>query len=377
MGATRPHSRTACAPRLLGGRLASPYDGDAPERDSPPRVHDVAGVAGVSLSTVSNVFNHPQRVAAATRERVEAAVLELGFVRNQNARALVLGATHTIGLVVFDLRNSLFVDIASGAQRAARARRYSLQLGSSESDVEQEAEHLEFFDSARVSGVLLAPMYETTESVERLRRHGHPVVIVNHEPSRTDACCVLVDNREAGRLATQHLIDNGARRIGVVVGRRDYQPVSHRLEGVHHAAREASEAVEIIELDIDGLEVEDGDAVGDRIARLPVDERPDAVLAVTDLLAMAIVNRLTALSIRVPQDMLVMGCDHNTAAWGGAIPLSSVSLEGELMGEHAVELLVDEIERPHDHQHRTIVVVPSLMARESTLGRAPRSPIQP
>jgi LacI family transcriptional regulator len=341
--------------------------------DAPPRVHDVARVAGVSLSTVSNVFNHPQRVAVSTRERVEAAVAELGFIRNQNARALVVGATHTIGLVVFDLRNSLFVDIASGAQRAARARQYGLQLGSSESDIEQEAEHLQFFDSARVSGVLLAPMYEAAESVARLRRHGHPVVIVNHEPSLTDACCVLVDNREAGRLAAEHLIDTGARRVAVVVGRRDYQPVSHRLEGVQRAVMEASVAVEIVEFEIDSLEVEDGVAAGDRIARMPANERPDAVLAVTDLLAMAIVNRLTAQSIRVPEDILVMGCDHNTAAWGGAIPLSSVSLQGELMGEHAVELLIDEIERPHDHVHRTITIVPSLMIRESTVGRGPSS----
>jgi LacI family transcriptional regulator len=163
----------------------------------------------------------------------------------------------------------------------------------------------------------------------------------------------------------------------VVVGRRDYQPVSHRLEGVHAAAMAASDAVEIVEFDIDGLEVENGVAVGDRIARLPSNERPDAVLAVTDLLAMAIVNRLTALSIRVPEDILVMGCDHNTAAWGGAIPLSSVSLQGELMGEHAVELLVEEIERPHDHVHRTITVVPSLMIRESTVGRTVTLPVDP
>ena len=139
---------------------------------------------GCRSSTVSNVLNHPQRVKAATRERVEAAVAELGFVRNQNARALVVGATHTIGLVVFDLRNSLFVDIASGAQRAARARRYSLQLGSSESDVEQEAEHLAFFDSARVSGVLLAPMYDARRS---RRAPASPRASRRHRQSRAVA----------------------------------------------------------------------------------------------------------------------------------------------------------------------------------------------
>ena len=125
-----------------------------------------------------------------------------------------------------------------------------------------------------------------------------------------------------------------------------------------------------MELDIEGLEVEDGIIAADRIAALRSEDRPDAVLAVTDLLAMAIINRLTALGIRVPQDMLVMGCDHNTAAWGGAIPLSSVSLSGETLGEHAIELLVEEIEKPGDHVHRTITVAPTLMARESTVGRA-------
>lgn len=360
----------ACHPLLRDG-YDPPMGTRAAEHDVRPTVHDVARLAGVSMGTVSNVLNHPQRVRSATRERVEAAVAQLGFVRNQNARALVVGATHTIGLVVFDLRNSLFVDIASGAQRAARARLYSMQLGSSESDVELEAEHLSFFDSARVSGLLLAPMYEATESVSRLRRHGRPVVIVNHEPAQADTCCVVVDNREAGRIAAHHLLEQGARRIAVIVARREYQPVSHRLEGVRRALAEASEPAEVMEFELDDLEIDDGVAAADRIAAMSSEDRPDAVLAVTDLLAMTIINRLTASGIRVPDDMLVMGCDHNTAAWGGAVPLSSVSLRGETMGEHAVELLLDEIERPDDHVHTTITVTPSLMARESTVGRPP------
>ena len=98
------------------------------------------------------------------------------------------------------------------------------------------------------------------------------------------------------------------------------------------------------------------------------------MLAITDVLAMAIVNRLIAEGIRVPDDVRVMGCDHNTAAWGGSIPLSSVSLRGEALGEHAIELLFAEMDEPVAHVHQTITLAPSLMVRESTAGRSPVAP---
>ncbi len=342
--------------------------------ESPSKLSDVARLAGVSLSTVSNVLNHPTRVEASTRTRVEAAISELGFTPNRNARALVVGTTDSIGLVVFDLKNSLFVDIARGAQRRARGRGYSLQVGSSDSDVEQQAEHLRFFDAAQVSGLILAPMHDAPESVDRLRSHGRPVVIVNHDPAEANVCRVLVDNEQAGFLAVRHLIECGARRLGIVAGRRDLPPVELRVEGAHRAARESAVPVEVVEYPVDGLEPEYGDRMGSRLAALDRDERPDAVLAVTDMLAMTIISRLTAQGIRVPDDIRVMGCDHNTAAWGGAIPLSSVSLRGEALGEHAVDLLLDEIDDPAGHVHETITIGPSLHIRESTVGRPTATP---
>jgi LacI family transcriptional regulator len=98
-------------------------------------------------------------------------------------------------------------------------------------------------------------------------------------------------------------------------------------------------------------------------------DRPDAVLAVTDLLAMAIINELVAAGVSVPGDVAVMGCDHNSAAWGGAIPLTSVSMEGEEMGAEAVRLLLEEIEHKDGHDHRKVLLTPHLVVRESTSGR--------
>ena len=125
-----------------------------------------------------------------TREKVLAAIAELGFSRNSMASALASGYTRTVGLVVPTLRNSLFVDIAEGAARVAKTNGFMLQLASCDSDYEQQAAQLDFLDGARVSGLLLAPMQDSHEIIERLRRHGRPVVVLNYaSPTTTSVRC--------------------------------------------------------------------------------------------------------------------------------------------------------------------------------------------
>jgi len=333
-------------------------------------MHHVAALAGVSVATVSNVLNHPEKVAEGTRGRVEDAIDELGFTLNQTARALRSGEARTIGLVVVDLTNSLFVDVARGAQTQAQANLFTLQLASANNSLEMQDAHLAFFDSARVSGVVLAPMQESDEQIVRVRRHGRPVVVVNFDSRLTDSCRVLIDNERAGYIAAKHLIDLGRRRIAFVAARDDYQPVHDRRLGAHRAVDEAGGAVELVELDTKDLDPPGGADAGRQLAAMPADTRPDAVLAVTDLLAMAIINELTSAGIHVPEDVAVMGCDHNSAAWGGAIPLSSVAMQGEEMGRAAVDLLLGELrDEQDDHVHRRVLLAPHLVVRESTVGR--------
>ncbi|MBT1674946.1 LacI family DNA-binding transcriptional regulator [Curtobacterium aurantiacum] len=338
-----------------------------PRRVGPPSVHHVAARAGVSLATVSNVLNHPERVADATAARVRDAIDALGYTPNRNARALVSGSTRAIGLVVMSLRNSLFSDMVNGAQLAARQRGFTLLIASSEDDLQAQGEHLAYLESARVSGILLASMTESRDQVEVARRHGRPVVYVNYEPNELDACAVVVDNEQAGFLATEHLIDRGCRRIGFVSARPDLQPVDRRRAGVLRAVA-AHPGVELLDVDAGDIDPPGGTDAGLRIARMPEDERPDGVLGVTDLLAMAVVSELRAAGIRVPEDIPVSGCDHNSVAWGGAVPLTSVTMHGSEMGAAAVELLLEELTDPM-HVHRTVVLGSELVPRESTLGR--------
>ncbi len=340
-----------------------------PRRDGPPSVHHVAARAGVSLATVSNVLNHPERVREATAARVHAAIADLGYTPNRNARALASGRSRSIGLVVSSLQNSLFSDMLNGAQLAAREREFALLIASSENDLRAQADHLAFLESTRVSGILLATMEESRDQVELTRRHGHPVVYVNYEPTEVDACSVVVDNERAGYIATTHLIERGCRRIGFVSARQELQPVHRRRAGVLRAIAEHP-GVSLVDVDAGDIDPPGGTDAGVRIAGMPVSERPDGVLGVTDLLAMAVVTELRAAGIRVPEDIPVSGCDHNSVAWGGAVPLTSVTMHGAEMGARAVELLLAELlDTPDEHVHRTVVLDTELVPRESTLGR--------
>jgi LacI family transcriptional regulator len=338
-------------------------------RSKRPTIEDVAARAGVSVGTASNVLNHPHKVAPATVAKVASVIAELGFSRNSIASALASGDTRTLALVVATLRNSLFVDIAQGAQRVARERGFALHLASADTDVDQQEHHLDLFDSARVSGLMLAPMQNSRPAIDRLRRHGRPIVVLNYDSGSSDVCTVLVDNEQAGYLAARHLIELGRTSIAFVAGMHEFQPVALRQRGVRRAVAQAGGAVRLSELSVKALDAEDGAVIGQQLVDLGRD-RPDAVLAVTDLLAMVIISELIAARLNVPDDIAVMGCDHDSAAWGGAIPLTSVSMEGEEMGAEAVRLLLDEIEHGRDeHQHREVLLTPHLVVRESTAGR--------
>lgn len=331
---------------------------------------DVARHAGVALGTVSNVLNHPQKVAPATLARVQAAIEELGFVRNTNARQLAAGSSRSIGLVVIDISNSLFVDVARGAQRSASTLGMNVLVANSDNQAEQQRADLDFFDEARVAGVLLAPMEDARDDVARLRSHGRQVVLVNFDSGLGDACQVLVDNEEVGYLAARHLIDLGRTRLAFVGGRDYLQPVRLRREGVRRAVGEEGGRVSLIELPTENLNPPGGLDAGAALADMPEDARPDGVIAVTDLLGMAIIQVFNARGISVPADVAVMGCDHNSAAWGGMIPLTSVQMQGLAMGHEAVRLLLDEIaDDPAAHVHRTTMLRPELVVRESTAGR--------
>ena len=306
-------------------------------------VRDVAAVAAVSVGTVSNVLNRPDKVAPATAERVLAAIDSLGFVRNDAARQLRAGRSRSIGLVVLDIRNPFFTDIARGAEERAAEKGMTLLVGSSQEDPDRERAYLDLFLEQRVSGVLLSPVADTRSRLERLRSNGVPVVLVDRQ-SKDDTLLVGRRRRRrrwpAGRPAP-HRRGSAADRLRRRPDRRSARwPTGSR--GARQAVRRAP-GVELEVVQTDALTVLAGRAAGELIRERQPGDRPDAIFAANDLLAIGILQALMLPGgLRVPQDIALIGYDDIDFASASVVPLSSIRQPAGVIGRRAVELLLDE-----------------------------------
>ncbi|MDR2253362.1 MAG: LacI family transcriptional regulator [Bifidobacteriaceae bacterium] len=338
---------------------------DRPPRS--PRIKDVANRAGVSTGTVSNVLNQPERVRDETAARVRRAIAELGFVRDANASSLASGRSHSVGLVVIQLANSLFVDAAQGAQAAAREAGFNLLIADSDDDYAFQSANVDAFNEARAAGLLLAPMQDSSEQVRRFIRRGRPVVLVNYDPGDASSCCVIVDNEQAGYLAARHLAERGCAKIAFLYVDDSMQPVVLRRKGVRRAMAELAGRVVYEEIAAPSLAQAEGAAAARAICGRGPTTRPDGLIAVTDTLAVGVINELISRGVCVPGDIAVMGCDDNRLAPDCPITVSSVRMRGHEMGAAAMRLLIDEVKPTSGkHVHQRVVLEPVVVARMST-----------
>ncbi|MFC6705073.1 LacI family DNA-binding transcriptional regulator [Flexivirga alba] len=330
-------------------------------------VVDVAREAGVSLGTVSNVLNRPDRVSPATRERVQQVIESLGYVRNEAARQLRSGSSRTIGLVVLDIANPFFTDVAKGAEEVAEAAGLSVVLCNSGEDRKRETHHLNLLREQRAFGVLVTPVAAKTPAIEEIRRSGTPVVLVDRGSGRAH-CSVSVNDRVGGELAVAHLLAVGHQRICFVGGPRSIRQVGERLAGARAAFSAAGldpAALQVISTP--ALNVAEGRTAGAKLAGLHAGERPTAVFCANDLLGLGILQEMTLRRLRVPDDLAIIGYDDIDFAEAAAIPMSSVRQPRTELGRTATQLLVDERQSP-THQHRQVVFEPELVVRASTAG---------
>ncbi|WP_345712831.1 LacI family DNA-binding transcriptional regulator, partial [Kineococcus glutinatus] len=205
----------------------------------PVSIKEVAARAGVSVGTVSNVLNRPDAVSTTNRERVQQAIADLGFVRNESARHLRAGRSRFLALVVLDVANPFFADVARGAQEAADAADLVLLVCSSHEDVARERHHLDVLGEQRVTGVLLSPVDTSPERIGELLASRRPVVLVDRTAPGGRTCSVGVDDVQGGRLAVAHLLERGHRRIAFAGGPAGLQQVDDRLAGARAALADA------------------------------------------------------------------------------------------------------------------------------------------
>jgi LacI family transcriptional regulator len=329
-------------------------------------VKDVAQRAGVSLGTVSNVLNRPERVGVETRERVLRAIEELGFVRNEAARQLRAGQSRTIGLLVLDIGNPFFTDIAAGVERAATVAGLSVVLCNSGENPEREDHYLNLLQEQRAYGILVTPVTEKYTRIEEIRKRGTPTVLVDRGSSRRQ-CSVSVNDVVGGELATAHLLSQGHERIAFAGGPFKINQMADRLAGMREAysAAGVSEAkIELVETAT--LKVASGRDAGARILAMPQRRRPTAVFCGNDLVALGLLQELTRLRVSVPGDIAIVGYDDIDFAGAAAVPLTSIRQPRSQLGQAATELLIEEVSAPETHRHRQVVFEPELVVRASS-----------
>ncbi len=329
-------------------------------------VREVAARAGVSLGTVSNVLNRPDKVAPATVERVQTAIEELGFVRNDSARQLRAGRSSTVGFIVLDGGNPFFTDVARGAEDAALAAGLAVLIGNSDESAERERTYVDLFEERRVAGLLISPAGDDLSRLARLRDQGTAVVLVDRRADDEHFASVSVDDVAGGRIAVEHLAAVGRRRIAFVGGPSSIRQVADRLAGARAAASAAGIGIEV--LPTRSLSVLEGRRVGEALRERPAHERPDAVFAANDLLAVGLEQAFVMRgSVAVPEDVAIVGYDDIAFAEAAVVPLTSVRQPAQDIGRRAIELLVAQVEHGQDIDLERVEFAPELVVRQSTV----------
>lgn len=319
-----------------------------------PSIQDVAARAGVALGTVSNVLNNPDLVSEKTRAKVQKAITELGFVRNDAARQLRAGSSRSIGLIVPDVRNPFYTDVARGAEDAATEQNLSVLLANTEDDLEREQAMLSLFEEQRVRGVLVSPTGDNLDYLKQAQKRGTGIVLVDRKSS--DFSSVSVDDVAGGYLATKHLIECGRKKIAFVGGPLTVHQIADRLAGAKKAVAENSGvALEVVE--IKNLSVQSGRALGNQF------EKFDGIFAANDLVAIGIMQACVVDgNISIPNDLSLIGYDDIDFASAAIVPLTSVRQPSAEIGKAAIELLTNEKSKT-----RNIEFQPELVIRASTL----------
>jgi DNA-binding LacI/PurR family transcriptional regulator len=328
----------------------------------PVSIADVAQCAGVSRTTVSHVLSGNRPVSEEVADRVRAAMTELGYVPSRTARNLARGSTQTIGLLIPDISNSFFADLAKGVEAACIESGFNVLLCNTGWNREREVFYLETLRSRAVDGVLYASGATPAASTLAELLAGLPVVAVDEALPGLAVTSVSSDNRQGGRTAAEHLLSLGHRNAAVIGVNRELASSAERLDGFQRHWKTATGHRALV---IEGSFDEDS---GARAATdlVPAIRAGDitALFATNDLNALGAMTVLRNAKVAVPSDCSVVGFDDFIAARHAFPPLTTVRQDATQMGTRAAQALLNQLSGEEAQAHTVLPV--ELVVRSST-----------
>ena len=325
-------------------------------------LRDVAAKAQVSVGTVSNVLNRPDIVSAITLERVQKTIKDLGFVPNAFARHLRAGFSRTLGLIVPDVANPFFTEVARGVEDAASKRGYAVFLCNSDESANKEEKYINVLIQQQVRGILITPSNRDPVHLEALLDRGIAVTLLDRETKSRTQCSVSVDDVRGGEIAIEYLVSLGHTEIAWVCGPESIPQVSDRGLGVANAAAAAGISISTIRVPL--MNSIKGEQVVDEILTLP--KLPTAIFCANDIVALGVMKGLLDQGVRIPEQISLIGYDDITFAPSAAIPLTSIAQPAYQLGVASAELIISECEEGDAHAHQQIRFQPKLVIRAST-----------
>ena len=338
-----------------------------PEKKHPPTMKDVAELVGVSIQTVSAVVNNKPGITGETRDRVLAAVKQLGYQPYSVARSLRTGQTRTLALIVSDLSNPSFGTMASSAEDYAHRFGYNLTVHNTHDDVTREANYIQSLTQRWIDGVLYVSAEDELSSQTALEKAGIPSVAIDRIPETYVGPSVTLDNTKAGYIATRYLVELGHHDIAQISGPNRLRVARERIGGFEKALAE------------EGLRpaaIEEGNWTCDSgytAMKHMLNHRahPTALFAANDRMAIGAMQAIQEAGLRVPDDISVVGLDDIEVAAYQNPPLTTVRQSFVELATLAVRLLLALIQKDQPAETQ-LVIEPELIERQSTASRTRR-----
>ena len=334
------------------------------------RLKDIAEELGVSIVTVSKALGDRPDVAKATREKILERVKHYNYRPNLAARSLVTGRSSLVGLVVPDLIHPFFTEIAKSLAASLRKKNYFLLVSSSESDPSLEQDEIDHMLAHRLDCFVVASCQKSFDGLEKIGEAGVPLILLDRNFENCSANFVGVNDYAIGKLATEHLIARGCKRIAhirgplTIVGNR-------RTEGYLDAMKANGRTVPAGYVIASGEAADsDGEERGKRAmgTLLDLKPRPDGVFCFNDTIAVGAMMKAFEAAVRIPKDIAIVGSGNFHYSGKLRVPLSSVDQHAGEIGERAARMVASLIEKPQGTKRlRTVVLEPSLIERESSL----------
>jgi len=328
-----------------------------------PTVLDVAKRAGVAPITVSRVINNSGYISLSTRERVEAAVKELGYVPNTIARGLRSKRTHTLALVVTDITNPYFTLMARGVEDVAGDSNYTVVYCNTDESEIKEEKYANILAQKQVDGVLLVPACGNADTIKFLKSNDIAVVVLDRSISGVKTDFVRSNSESGAKRLIELLIGLGHQRIAIITGPKDVSTAVDRVTGYQHALREAG----LIENELvyyGAFSHQSGyDLAKQAMAQSP---RPTAIFGANNFIMLGIIKALRELQLNVPEDVSVVGFDDFPESMLVRPFFTAIVQPAYEMGRLATELLLKRISGELSEEYQELILPTEIIERESS-----------